>query len=103
MKTILLFVAFVLTASAKHAPFVAEIAHTGSMVPTFKGGELKMVRPIAYADLKPGMIAVFKTPSGLIVHRVVRVTPKFFTTKGDANRNFDPLNKPSDLVGVVQE
>lgn len=104
----ILFIFLVLTCGAAPvAPFYTKVGtRTHSMFPTFKGGESIYVRPIAYQDLRPGMIVVVAcdwTKEGCFLHRVSKVRAKWFSTKGDANYMFDPLNKPDALIGVVDE
>jgi len=57
------------------------IAFTGSMYPTFKGGEHVLLEPVDKAAI--GDIVVFERNEELIVHRVLFQMAGCYITKGD--------------------
>ena len=81
---------------------------SGSMVPVLKVGDVVLVQPIAYSNVKVGDIIIYYEPALNvdIVHRVVAVTPQGLITKGDANPRADepyswPAIQPSQVRGEV--
>ena len=88
-----------------------EVVRSGSMVPTFRTGDLVVDRPITLAqarDLKVGQIISFRVPTGsstftVFTHRIVAVTPAGYLTKGDANNVADSEAAPPSLVIGVYE
>lgn len=86
---------------AGYRPYVV---HTGSMVPTYRPGDLVIDRP---ADaLRPGQVITFRhssDPNDLVTHRITEVTATGeIHTKGDANRTADSWSlRPALVVGTV--
>ncbi|MBN1170312.1 S26 family signal peptidase [Candidatus Micrarchaeota archaeon] len=58
------------------------VGNTGSMIPTYRGGEKVLLMPTAYAN--PGDIIVFEKNDSLIIHRVIFEFRGCYITKGDA-------------------
>lgn len=84
------------------------IVVSGSMKPTFRAGDVVLVRHVAPEQLRPGMIVSFHAPGAqrLTTHRIHSLERKpyglFIQTKGDANRTPDPDFTPaSGVVGVM--
>ena len=92
---------------------------TGSMDPTIPTGSAILYRPVAPADVRPGDIIVFESPTGaavgtgagssfaatepmLVTHRVVAIEERDgvrgFRTKGDANDDRDPFFVSPQMV-----
>ena len=67
---------------------------SGSMKPTLGVGDVAVLRSVAPASVKEGDVVTFRSSSGLITHRVVRVeetdSGRLLHTKGDANNSIDP-------------
>ena len=88
-----------------------EVVRSGSMVPTFRTGDLVVDRPITLVearDLKVGQIISFRVPTGastftVFTHRIVAVTSAGYQTKGDANNVADSEAVPPYLVMGVYE
>jgi len=59
------------------------VAHTGSMRPTYKGGEQVLMEPASSAEV--GDIIVFERESKLVMHRVIFEFRGCYITKGDAS------------------
>ena len=91
-------------ALASGAPLRLRIRGT-SMLPALWSGESVAVRPVEFADVRPGDLAVFVRTGHLVVHRVVRrtvgATGVVIVTRGDAQRHDDPPVDASELLGVV--
>ena len=93
------------------APYVALIANTGSMRPTLQGGEKILVLPCPWDKVQVGMVIVFeRAAQGLFVcHRVIAVRvaangKRYLVTKGDANREPDPVEwhvTEDEFIGVL--
>lgn len=78
--------------------------YTGSsMRPTFHGGQLLYVRPMAQ-DVAVGDVVVFAdTEKGCVVHRVIAVTDEGLITRGDNNRLDDSAPIPPEhVIGRVE-
>jgi len=66
---------------------------SGSMRPTLQVGDVAVLRSVAPASVKEGDVVTFRSSSGLITHRVVRVeetdSGRLLYMKGDANNTVD--------------
>lgn len=88
-----------------HAGYRVYIVHTGSMVPTYKPGDVVIDKPLRTAPAA-GQVITFRhdasTPD-VVTHRVVDVTSAgLIHTKGDANATADVWNiKPTMVRGEV--
>jgi signal peptidase len=81
---------------------------TGSMAPAMPIGSLAVVQPVDPTRIGPGVTIVFEDPldpSRLVAHRIVETLPgtlPHWRTKGDANREADPLPvSVTSVRGVV--
>jgi signal peptidase I len=87
-------------------PVLVAAVPSRSMEPALRKGDLVLILPGRLTGrIEPGTIAVFRAaeaPWG--VHRVVRVGPDGFVTKGDANPEEDrhPV-APAQIIGVVPQ
>jgi len=72
---------------------------SSSMVPTFRPGDIVVVRPEPMRDLRVGQVIAYQVPVGarqVETHRVVKIVRGLGTdrpviqTKGDANTGLDP-------------
>jgi signal peptidase I len=95
-------------AQAPVAPFVTYVAHTGSMRPTLKGGELVAVGPARIEEVKVGDVVVWRWEATKknVIHRVIAIRRTRdgigLVTKGDANLERDRVIVTADiLVGVA--
>jgi len=84
------------------------IVTSGSMVPTFRPGDVVLVEKRRPEQLHPGMIVTFQAPGAqeLTTHRIVALhrMPQgtFIQTKGDANATADPnLSPVTSVFGVL--
>ena len=70
-----------------------------SMEPTFHSGDLVLIRQ--HDEYEVGDIVSFKTPIGMVIHRVVDgSTEDGFVTQGDNNNVVDPWRSdPSAIAG----
>lgn len=92
------------------APFLTVIGKTGSMRPTFQGGELRTVEPAKIGDLKVGDIIVWRWVAKQlnVIHRVWKVGRAgngrtYVITKGDNNWYPDPVSVTAgELRGIVR-
>lgn len=80
------------------------VVHTGSMVPTYRPGDLVVDGPPG--DLEPGEVITFRhsrTATDVVTHRVTDITPSgLIHTKGDANRTADVWDiRPDQVQGRV--
>jgi signal peptidase len=83
---------------------------SGSMQPTFRPGDLVIVRPTASENLEIGDIVTFQPHSGvatLITHRIIDITAdehgsiENIITQGDANNAPDQPLRPEQIMGRV--
>ncbi|RLV49614.1 signal peptidase I [Nocardioides mangrovicus] len=85
-----------------HAGYRPYIVHTGSMTPTYRSGDLVLIkRHEAYAV---GSVITFSHGEGdddLVTHRIVKVTAAGISTKGDANATDDAWTIAPDQVRGV--
>jgi hypothetical protein len=73
---------------------------TPSMEPTIVGQVYAVVRPIAFAELRDGQIAVVELPDGRsVLHRAMRVHGQWLAV-GDGISRVDTVT-PENLRGVV--
>lgn len=77
------------------------IGYTGSMKPTFVGGEVRTVLHIPYSDLKKGDIVETYFSRGWHPHRLVSLHFNRWTTKGDANPVNDSHEMTEETYGGV--
>jgi signal peptidase len=77
------------------------VVHTGSMVPTYRPGDLVIDRK-ASGGYRPGDVITFRhsdQTTDVVTHRVVAVTPRgLIRTKGDANATADAWQIRPDQV-----
>lgn len=75
------------------------------MRPTLQGGEVFVVLPVRWEELRVGQIVIFKcewATGGIVVHRVIAKGKFRAITKGDNNKSRDPgYMRPQDLLGVL--
>jgi len=90
------------------APTWARVGFTGSMVPTFLGGERYLIESAPFQDVREGDVIViwWEVKALNVVHRVISIKrdgqgrATAFVTKGDANQVRDPyLCTPDNYVG----
>ena len=82
---------------------------SGSMLPTYRPGDLVVVRPVAVNELQIGDVVTFQPYSGdptLITHRITSITSldgeiTSITTQGDANNAPDRPLVPGQIMGRV--
>ena len=77
-----------------------------SMQPTIKEGETITVEPIAPEAVKRGSIILYRTPGGVVAHRVVGIERKrsahhLFLLRGDAATTCDAPVAPDQVLGKV--
>lgn len=107
MKRLLLVAILLLSACGDSPPMPKPpyLAHLvgSSMLPTLQPDRLYMVMPLAYADLKPGMIAVSRTRDNWndVAHRVTTVKPDYYITKGDNNMGYDDPIHAKSFIGII--
>ncbi len=77
-----LFSLLLLLGMASATLFLGVVSDTGSMRPTYKGGEEVLLKPAQSAEI--GDIIVFSNGSRLIMHRVIFKFEGCYITKGDA-------------------
>jgi signal peptidase len=76
------------------------VVHTGSMSPSYRPGDLVIDRPSA-APYRPGEVITFRhsdRATDVVTHRVVGVSTRGITTKGDANATPDAWTIRPDQV-----
>lgn len=73
-------------------PFLVWVSmtFTGSMYPTFKGGEVRAVIHKPYSEIAPGEIVLRKTAFNIVCHRAKVKRLGRWITQGDANKFPDP-------------
>ena len=79
------------------------VVTSGSMWPTFKTGDLILVKGIEGEVLGINDIAVYEHENGFAIHRVVEKNENTFVTKGDANTDEDTPVSYTQLVGKAIE
>jgi len=79
------------------------VVTSGSMWPTFKSGDLILVRGVSGDVLGVSDIAVYEHDNGFAIHRVVQKGDDTFTAKGDANTKSDDPVSYDQLVGRALE
>jgi signal peptidase I len=83
-------------------------AHGYSMYPSIKPGSLIVIEPIKVkGDPKPGEIVAIKRESGLIVHRIIKISiidgVRKYIARGDSNARADkPVNRDMIAGRVVR-
>ncbi len=85
------------------------VVSSESMVPTLKVGDVIVVEPTPFEEVKVGDIIVFKEPGfpdRVVVHRVIKIVDvngeRAFLTKGDHNLYRDPwIVKKANYIGKV--
>lgn len=90
------------------APTWARVGFTGSMIPTFQGGERYLIEAAPFQDITEGDVIViwWEAKARNVVHRVISIKRDgqgrnlAFVTRGDANQVRDPyLCTPENYVG----
>ncbi len=81
------------------------VVHTGSMVPTYRPGDVVIDRP-AQHHYRAGQVITFRhsaDTTDVVTHRITDVTPAgLIHTKGDANRTADVWDiRPNQVRGTV--
>lgn len=77
---------------------------TGSMSPAIETKDIILVHILNETqkeELKEGDIIVFKQDSGIITHRITKISEDKITTKGDANNTEDNPIQKEDIIGKV--
>ncbi len=79
------------------------VVMTDSMEPTFKQGDMICIKPCSMDEVQIGDIITFEDRHGTYTtHRVICISDDSFTTKGDANIDYDAFLVDEDhLVGKV--
>ena len=81
------------------------IAEGSSMLPSIRGGDVIIIKPINVVDLKIGDIIIRRTGNKLIAHRLIKKKNiegiLFLITKGDNLHSADQPLKASQLLGKV--
>jgi signal peptidase I len=81
------------------------VAYTGpSMSPILQEPEILEIMPFGNRPLQAGDVVFFRSPGAhqMVVHRIVRLTPKGIFTRGDNNRGNDAfVLQPGDIQGRV--
>jgi GNAT superfamily N-acetyltransferase len=76
-----------------------------SMFPAIRPGDVAVVRPAEWTQLRRGDVALYERESRLVAHRVI-VAPlderSPLVTKGDTLSTYDPPALPAQLVGRVE-
>ena len=70
-----------------------------SMWPLIRHGATVEVLPLGGAALAVGDVVLWARGGGLVLHRVVALTPDAVTTKGDAMAHVDPPVSRADVLG----
>ncbi len=76
-----LLLSLMLVCSLAFSQLMGVVAFTGSMYPTYKGGEYVNLEPADKADV--GDVVVFQQKEHLIMHRVIFEYEGCYITKGD--------------------
>ena len=76
-----------------------------SMHPTIRDGEAVTVEPVEPGQVKRGDIILYRTASGVIAHRVVRIEGssdnRSFITRGDSSTSCDAPLSAERILGLV--
>ena len=81
-------------------PYPMASITSGSMWPVLKEGDLILIQGIKNKeDLKVGEVVVWSNPKGFTIHRIVKLSEKTLTTRGDANFKDDAPVKYEDIIG----
>lgn len=74
-----------------------------SMAPFFGPGSVALARKSEFEALRPGTIAIYRDRSNdLVAHRVVSLSEKGWTARGQNNRRIDDERvTPENFVGIV--
>ncbi|MBW2063651.1 MAG: signal peptidase I [Deltaproteobacteria bacterium] len=70
-----------------------------SMYPTIREKDIITIAPIAPSEVKRGDIILYRSDSGIVAHRVLRVTT-FQGTKNQFTMGPDTWGKPREVIGV---
>ena len=87
-----------------YSPFVVT---SGSMEPSVPAASAVYVKPVAFDNLREGMVITFSLPSGntVVTHRITGISrsERIITTKGDANPSGDasPVTE-KQIIGAVR-
>lgn len=76
-----------------------------SMFPMLMKGDIVVVAPVGYDQLRKGDIVVFESDSILVAHRLIRKKNGSVLTRGDGNRKYDgsiPFEKIKGKVIKVE-
>lgn len=77
------------------------VVYSGSMEPGIRTGAVVFTREKSFSP-KEGDVITFHNGDTVVTHRVVKNNNGICTTKGDANRNTDPVPvKESQIIGRV--
>jgi signal peptidase len=72
------------------------------MTPALERGDVLVSEPSRGVGLGRGTIAVFRTDTGTVTHRIVKIENRdVYVTKGDANPQVDSTPLPADRVQGV--
>ena len=83
-------------------PYPMAAITSGSMWPALKEGDLVFIKgELKKEDLKEGDVVVYRNEKGgsFTIHRIVKLSEKDFTTKGDANFQEDKPTSYDRLIG----
>jgi signal peptidase len=77
-----------------------------SMHPTIRDGEAVTVEPVEPGNVKRGDVVLYRTSSGVIAHRVIRIErredkPGVFHLRGDASTSRDAPVGAEQILGRV--
>jgi signal peptidase len=93
------FVIFLLAFAYLELTYTRRVEST-SMLPTLEEGDLVVVQPVPFSDLKVGDIIVYDPPCSVtgasVIHRIIAFTSGAALTKGDNNPYTDPQGRISD-------
>ncbi len=91
---------------ALDTPYPMATITSGSMWPALKEGDLVFIQGIkSKSDMSIGDVVVYRNKENgtFVIHRVVAMGEKTFTTKGDANFSKDDPVRYEDAVGKAYE
>ena len=88
---------------ALDTPYPMAAVTSSSMWPTLKEGDIVLLKGVDKPeDLEVGNIIGFELDDGgFAIHRIVRIEGERITTKGDANREEDPVISFDRVIGYV--